>query len=273
MTMATSASTANTETAQRTLDNSRGSPSVLERATSICREASQGDLEARLTGVSDNDQAFASALNNLLDVVDAFVRESKASLECAAQKRFHRKFVLAGLNGTFRSAAVSINEAMRGMATSQDEVQKAEAIREELAEEVSRRVTVSSSIATRAVEQAEATTHIVEGLAQAQAKIGDVAKLISDIASRTRLLALNATIEAARAGEAGRGFGVVAFEVKELAHQTASATEEITKKIQWLHNTTDEAARAISTIEQTIGEVDQSTRAIADVVSRQRAGT
>ena len=97
--------------------------------------------------------------------------------------------------------------------------------------EIKRQVAQSSDFASGAVSQAEKTNEQVQGLADAANKIGEVVELITDIAEQTNLLALNATIEAARAGDAGKGFAVVASEVKNLANQTAKATEEIGEQI------------------------------------------
>jgi methyl-accepting chemotaxis protein len=105
-------------------------------------------------------------------------------------------------------------------------------------------VAQSAAIAQKAVEEADRTNTTVQGLYDGAASIGDVVKLISDIASQTNLLALNATIEAARAGEAGRGFAVVASEVKSLAEQTAKATEQIGAQITAIQNSSSEAVTA-----------------------------
>ena len=110
---------------------------------------------------------------------------------------------------------------------------------------------------------------MVQGLADASQKIGAVVALITDIANQTNLLALNATIEAARAGEAGKGFAVVAAEVKNLANQTAKATEEIGGQISGVQSATQEAVQAIQTIGKTIGEIN----AIASTHRRRRGSS
>src|SRR5207244_13619070 len=106
-----------------------------------------------------------------------------------------------------------------------------------------------------AVVKAVQTTEMVGGLTSAGEKIGDVLRLIGAVAEQTNLLALNATIEAARAGEAGRGFAVVASEVKQLASQTAKATEEIVTQIAGMQSATQEAVTSIKEISQTIGRI------------------
>ena len=139
--------------------------------------------------------------------------------------------------------------------------------------EISRQVTQSSAIAQRAVNEAEQTNETINGLAQAANRIGEVISLISDIASQTNLLALNATIEAARAGEAGKGFAVVASEVKNLATQTARATEEITAQIAGMQGATGEAVSAIGNIGRTISEINEVVGSIASAVEEQGAAT
>jgi methyl-accepting chemotaxis protein len=123
------------------------------------------------------------------------------------------------------------------------------------------------------VEQANRTNTQVEGLAEAAQKIGDVVKLINDIAGQTNLLALNATIEAARAGEAGKGFAVVASEVKSLATQTAKATEEIGSQISTIQSATKDSVQAIQEIGKTIAEINQIATTIASAVEEQGAAT
>ena len=139
--------------------------------------------------------------------------------------------------------------------------------------EIGRQVTESARIATQAVTDAERTDSSVAGLAQAASRIGDVVRLIGDIAAQTNLLALNATIEAARAGEAGKGFAVVASEVKNLAGQTARATEEIGAQITGMQAATEEAVQALRGIAGTIQRMNEIAAAIASAVEEQGAAT
>jgi methyl-accepting chemotaxis protein len=155
-------------------------------------------------------------------------------------------------------------------------VQTAASAAEELSasvQEISRQVARSVELATAAVEEARKTDATVQGLSQASQKIGDVVKMISDIAAQTNLLALNATIEAARAGEAGKGFAVVASEVKSLANQTARATEEIATQIAASQTVTEKAVDAIRAIGTRIGEMDQIAAAIRVAVEEQGSAT
>jgi methyl-accepting chemotaxis protein len=121
--------------------------------------------------------------------------------------------------------------------------------------------------------RARETNATVQGLAEGAKRIGDVVRLINDIAAQTNLLALNATIEAARAGEAGKGFAVVASEVKSLANQTAKATEEIGAQIAAIQGDTQRAVAAIQGIAGVIEEIDRITTAIAAAVEQQGAAT
>jgi methyl-accepting chemotaxis protein len=139
--------------------------------------------------------------------------------------------------------------------------------------EISRQLTHASDIVTAANGEARATDEQIAGLATGAQKIGDVIKLIRNIAGQTNLLALNATIEAARAGEAGKGFAVVASEVKSLAVQTAKATEDIASHILGVQNSTSSAVAAIRQIATRMVEINQYTGAVAASVEQQNAAT
>jgi methyl-accepting chemotaxis protein len=155
-------------------------------------------------------------------------------------------------------------------------VQTVSAAAEELSAsigEISRQVSQSAKIAGEAVNEATRADQMVQGLANAAQKIGEVVALITDIAEQTNLLALNATIEAARAGEAGKGFAVVAAEVKNLANQTAKATEEIGGQIGGIQSATQDAVAAIKGIGKTIVQINEIASAIAAAVEEQGAAT
>ena len=140
-------------------------------------------------------------------------------------------------------------------------------------QEIGRQVAQSTKIASDAADQARTTNQEVGALAEAAQKIGDVVTMIQDIAEQTNLLALNATIEAARAGEAGKGFAVVASEVKQLATQTAKATEQIGQQINEIQNATGGAVDAIAKITSTIEEVHGIANGIAAAVEEQSSAT
>ncbi|WP_052473306.1 methyl-accepting chemotaxis protein [Paramagnetospirillum magnetotacticum] len=171
-------------------------------------------------------------------------------------------------------AQASTIASAAGQATSNVETVAAAA--EELSSsitEISRQVTEAAAISRQAAEETERTNEMVQGLADAAARIDQVVGLITDIASQTNLLALNATIEAARAGEAGKGFAVVAGEVKNLANQTARATEEISTQIGAVQNETRQAVDAIRNIGKVIDQVRQISSGIAGAVEEQGAAT
>jgi methyl-accepting chemotaxis protein len=172
------------------------------------------------------------------------------------------------------------NTQVKSVATASDEassnVQTVAAASEELSAsiaEISRQVSHAATIAGRAVDETKQTDGTVQGLAEAATRIGEVVKMINDIAGQTNLLALNATIEAARAGEAGKGFAVVASEVKSLANQTAKATEDISAQINAIQSVTKDAVDAIKRIGGTIGEVSSVATSIASAVEEQGAAT
>lgn len=180
--------------------------------------------------------------------------------------------ITASVNGTSEQAAAAAAASEEASAS----VSTVAAATEELASsvtEIGRQVTHSSQVADNAVVKAGQTTEMVGSLATAAEKIGDVLRLIGAIASQTNLLALNATIEAARAGDAGRGFAVVASEVKELASQTAKATEEIAAQVAAIQSATGECVTAIGGISDTIREISGIATTIAAAVEQQDSAT
>ncbi|MFF9550756.1 methyl-accepting chemotaxis protein [Methylobacterium fujisawaense] len=199
----------------------------------------------------------------------------------AVIERLRRADLHRGIDRDLDGIAASISQASLqavGAASAAEQAsgntQGVAAGAEELASsvgEIGRQVNRALQVTGRAVEQANATSTVVAGLAAAAQRIGDVVGMISGIASQTNLLALNATIEAARAGEAGKGFAVVASEVKELAAQTARATQSIGGQIAETQAAANQAALAISGIGETIGEVNEISSAISTAVEQQSA--
>jgi methyl-accepting chemotaxis protein len=187
------------------------------------------------------------------------------------------------LRTTAQSMAATADQATRQTATvaaaSEEASQSAQAVATAVEElntsiaEIAKQVNQSAKVASAAVGQANSANSEVQSLALAAQKIGDVVKLISEIAAQTNLLALNATIEAARAGEAGRGFAVVASEVKALASQTSKATDEISAQVGAIQGATQSSVEAIQGITTTIGQVSEIASAIASAVEQQGAAT
>jgi methyl-accepting chemotaxis protein len=206
--------------------------------------------------------SFESTVRGVVSQVSAASTEMRASAETMAattKDTSSRAGVMAGAADVAYNNAQSVSAATEELSAS---------IRE-----ITQQVANSAKIAANAVEEAKRTDTTVAALAESSRRIGEVVNLINDIASQTNLLALNATIEAARAGEAGKGFAVVASEVKNLATQTAKATDDISTQIAGMQSVTGEAVGAIKAIADTIGRIDQIAATIAAAVEEQGAAT
>jgi methyl-accepting chemotaxis protein len=285
----------------------RGMSRPLASITAVMNRLSSGDTDVTIPGGDRNDE-----LGTMAVAVDVFRRnmiesrqlreeqeEAKRHSEAeksALQRRTADRFeadvkslvtavahatedmqrvaaeITASVNGTSAQAAAAAAASEEASSS----INTVAAATEELASsvaEIGRQVTHSSDVADSAVGKAAKTNEMVGGLAAAGDKIGNVLRLISAIAGQTNLLALNATIEAARAGEAGRGFAVVAAEVKELASQTAKATEEIAGQVAAIQTSTGECVEAIGSIGNTIREISGIAATIASAVEQQGAAT
>ncbi|MCR0982027.1 methyl-accepting chemotaxis protein [Roseomonas populi] len=236
--------------------------SVAQRRLETEAEASRAHREARAAGLETLVRGFEGRAGEMVRTLSA------ASTELEATAR--------GMTGTAEGTSLRADRVVAAAGEASGGVQTVAAAAEQLTAsigEISRQVAQATAAAGRAVEDARRTDGTVQALAEGAARIGDVVRLITDIAGQTNLLALNATIEAARAGEAGRGFAVVASEVKTLASQTAKATEEIGAQIAGIQAATDQAVVAIGGIGRTIEEVSGIAVAIAAAVEEQSAAT
>ncbi len=207
-----------------------------------------------------------ASFDNVIKLVLGTVSSASQQMEASAQ--------------SMQAAAEETNVQSTAVAAASEQastnVQTVAAATEELSssiQEISRQVAQSSRVVTQAVKEATETKELVRSLDTTAGKIGQVVALITDIAEQTNLLALNATIEAARAGEAGKGFAVVASEVKNLATQTAKATEEISGQINGIQNATKSSVAAIERIFETIEQVNGISATIASAVEEQGAAT
>lgn len=314
----------------------------IRRAAEVCRAAAAGDLEPRLLEIDvDGDLGeMLHAINQLLDLTDASLRESRASLEAASEGRFHRRFLEHGMRGAFGRTAASINrasaqmeeqartmevlerrrldlasqfeagvsgivsqvaeQAKRLQSTAKDldgeAMQTVQLAREgtqasgsfstlistvasstsELAaaiDEISKQMNTSSRLAQDALGRVRRTEDQASHLMRSSDRIGSVTDVIRKVAQQTGLLALNANIEAARAGEAGRGFGVVASEVKALSGATSEATDEIQGQIDEVRGVTGEVGTSVRDILVALEEMEGVVAAVAAAVEEQDAVT
>jgi methyl-accepting chemotaxis protein len=282
---------------------------ILRRIGSLQRSMqllSDGDLESEIYRSSQHDEIASMA--NSLDIFRETMIEARAlstdqdkDRTAKAERASRMESRIVEFEATVRAALDSLQKSANSMQTSAQNmsttadqssalvnavasaaeetsvnVQTVSSGTEQLSSsisEIGRQVITSSEIARKAVDEAGQTDATMQGLAENADRISVVVDLIQSIASQTNLLALNATIEAARAGEAGRGFAVVASEVKNLANQTAKATDEIRAQISSMQEVTTSAVGAIRSISNTISEINDVTTAITAAVEEQGAAT
>ncbi len=234
----------------------------MDVAVSIYHDTQIQSLETRRDSVRQAVSGFEKRAADAIHIVESTAAELSKAADGAADRSRQNADRLSSLARSADDARISVSAG----ATAAEEL--SQSIRE-----IGRHASASVEVAARARRDAEATNATVNALAEAAEKIGSVVGLISDIAAQTNLLALNATIEAARAGEAGRGFAVVASEVKNLAGQTAKATDEITSQISAIQDATKRSVSEIKGIGDTIAEISEYAAAIAGSVELQETTT
>ncbi|UKJ73128.1 methyl-accepting chemotaxis protein [Azospirillum brasilense] len=209
---------------------------------------------------------FANGFEQAVSGVVLSLTESAGNLGRDAQEMSSDAALTTAKSSAVAAASEQASSNVQTVAAAAEELSSSIA-------EISRQLNSSSQVAVGAAAKATETNGIVEGLAEAAQRIGQVVDLIGEIAEQTNLLALNATIEAARAGEAGKGFAVVATEVKNLAGQTAKATEEISSQVAQMQAATGGAVGAIRTISDAVGTISSTVTEIARAMEQQGLAT
>lgn len=249
---------------------------LMARTLEVFRDTARSARDAETRTAAERAAAAAQRRQELHALADGFERDVRGVVTTLGQSAETLHATATALTEGAGTASRE-SEAVAGASRqASDNVQIAATAAIQLAgsiEEIGRQVAKSADMARRGVEAAERTDQDIEGLDRAARQIGDVVHLISEIASQTNLLALNATIEAARAGDAGKGFAVVASEVKNLAGQTARATDDITSQIAAIQSATQGAVQAVRTIGTTIDAINQIATTIAVAVEQQTAAT
>ncbi len=248
----------------------------MARALAVFRDGLAENAALRTVQERERAEGEAARRAALAEMAERVEREAGAAVEEVRAQAGGMSDSAEVMAGRMREAAERTEAATEAAGRSLDNAQAVAAATDQLSasvREISGRLAGANALTRQLAERGEASRAVIAGLSHGVGRIGEVVRMISDIAGRTNLLALNATIEAARAGEAGKGFAVVASEVKDLAAQTARATEEVGKQVQDIGQATEGAVRAVAEMAESVGEIDRMATSIAAAVEQQAAAT
>jgi methyl-accepting chemotaxis protein len=255
----------------------RGIVRSVERVRAVCDALAAGDLTAR-SGLTSRDepgrmgQALDAALGTLRSVVGRIDGSSTTLAASAEELSGASQQIAAQAEQTEAQAGVVSAAAEQVSRNTQTVAAGAQQMGASI-KEISRTATEAARIGDQAVQSATGTSEVIARLGESSKEIGDVVQQIAAIAGQTNLLALNATIEAARAGQEGKGFAVVAGEVKDLAQETATATEDIARRVEAIQQDAQRAVDAIGEISRVVASINELQATIAAAVEEQTATT